>query len=135
MSDSTRHTDTRERLLDAAEYLFAQRGVDATSLRHITVEAAANLASVNYHFGSKEALFRAVFVRRIGARQLGAPGPAQRLRAGCWPEGSRAGVRPRGFCCPGTALAARSGAWRRVFHVPDGAPLHQTARAQDVIFE
>ena len=66
MSDSTRHTDTRERLLDAAEYLFAQRGVDATSLRHSTAEAAANLASVNYHFGSKEALFRAVFARRIG---------------------------------------------------------------------
>ena len=66
MIDLTQHTDTRERLLDAAKYLFAQRGVDATSLRHITAEAAANLASVNYHFGSKEALFRAVFVRRIG---------------------------------------------------------------------
>ena len=66
MSDLTQHTDTRERLLDAAKYLFAQRGVDATSLRHITAEVAANLASVNYHFGSKEALFRAAFARRIG---------------------------------------------------------------------
>lgn len=64
MSTSTQ--DTRDRLLDAAERLFAERGVDATSLRHITTEADANLASVNYHFGSKEELFHQIFTRRIG---------------------------------------------------------------------
>ena len=63
--NNTTH-DTRDRLLDTAERLFAERGVDATSLRHITTEAEANLASVNYHFGSKEALFRQIFARRIG---------------------------------------------------------------------
>lgn len=57
--------DTKERLLDAAERLFAQRGFAATSLRDITAEAQANLASVNYHFGSKEALLDAVFERRL----------------------------------------------------------------------
>jgi AcrR family transcriptional regulator len=57
--------DTKERLLDAAERLFAQRGFSATSLRDITAEAQANLASVNYHFGGKEPLLDAVFERRL----------------------------------------------------------------------
>lgn len=58
--------DTKERLLDAAELLFADHGIGQTSLRDITGLAAANLASVNYHFGSKDALMEAVFERRIG---------------------------------------------------------------------
>ena len=57
---------TRHRLLDAAERLFAQHGIDATSLRAITAEAGTNLASVHYHFGSKEALVDAVIARRLG---------------------------------------------------------------------
>lgn len=56
---------TRERLLDAAEKLFAEKGVVATSLRDITKEASANLASVNYHFKSKSDLTKAVIIRRI----------------------------------------------------------------------
>jgi len=58
--------DTHDRLLDTAERLFAERGIDATSLHHITAEADAKLASVNYHFGSKEELIRELFARRIG---------------------------------------------------------------------
>lgn len=57
--------DTRERLLDAAEQLFAECGIEATSLRTITAQAEANLASVNYHFGSKEELVKEVFARRV----------------------------------------------------------------------
>jgi AcrR family transcriptional regulator len=67
--------DTRQRLLDAAERLFASRGFEATSLRHVTAEAGANLAAVHYHFGSKEALIGAVFTRilePVTARQLAA---------------------------------------------------------------
>jgi len=60
------HTDTRESLLDAAESLFSEHGIQAASLRQITQMAGANLAAVNYHFGSKEGLVRAVFVRRLG---------------------------------------------------------------------
>ncbi len=56
---------TRERLLDAAESLFAKNGINATSLRAITAAAEANLASVHYHFGSKDALTQAVFARRL----------------------------------------------------------------------
>lgn len=58
-------SDTRERLLDAAEQLFAENGIGSTSLRAITAAAEANLASVHYHFGSKEALLVEVFARRI----------------------------------------------------------------------
>jgi AcrR family transcriptional regulator len=57
---------TKDRLLDAAERLFAQLGIEATSLRVITREAGVNLAAVNYHFQSKEALMHAVIARRVG---------------------------------------------------------------------
>ena len=56
-------TDTKERILDAAERLFADHGFQATSMRDITQEAGVNLAAVNYHFGSKEALLIAVLHR------------------------------------------------------------------------
>jgi len=58
-------TDTKQRLLDAAEALFARHGCHATSVRAITREAGANLAAVGYHFGSKEALIQAVIDRRL----------------------------------------------------------------------
>jgi AcrR family transcriptional regulator len=56
---------TQERILDAAEALFMEHGFEATSLRLITAAAGANLAAVNYHFGSKEELFQAVLTRRL----------------------------------------------------------------------
>jgi AcrR family transcriptional regulator len=56
-------SDTVERILDAAEQLFAEKGFAETSLRLITSKAGVNLAAVNYHFGSKKALIQAVFVR------------------------------------------------------------------------
>jgi len=56
-------TATKERILDTAERLFADHGFTATSLRDITNEAEVNLAAVNYHFGSKEALLLAVLER------------------------------------------------------------------------
>ena len=58
--------DTKERILDAAERLFAGQGYAATSLRHITGDAGVNLAAVHYHFGSKEELLQAVIMRRAG---------------------------------------------------------------------
>jgi AcrR family transcriptional regulator len=64
---------TKERILDAAERLFAERGFDGTSLRAITTEAGVNLAAVNYHFRSKNDLIHEVFSRRlapINARRL-----------------------------------------------------------------
>jgi AcrR family transcriptional regulator len=57
--------NTKDQILDAAERLFAEHGYDAASLRAITAEAGVNLAAVNYHFSSKEALFGAVFARKL----------------------------------------------------------------------
>lgn len=57
--------DTRSRILDAAEVLFMEHGFDGTSMRMITGRAGVNLAAVNYHFGSKEALMQEVFRRRL----------------------------------------------------------------------
>jgi AcrR family transcriptional regulator len=51
---------TRERLMVAAERLFAERGIDAVSIRDITNEAGANSAAIHYHFGSKAALITAI---------------------------------------------------------------------------
>ncbi len=65
--------ETKERILDAAERLFAEEGFDATSLRAVTAAAGTNLAAVNYHFGSKAALLPAVVSRilePVNARQL-----------------------------------------------------------------
>lgn len=57
--------DTRERIMNVAEALFAEQGFANTSLRTITARARVNLAAVNYHFGSKEALIQAIFSRRL----------------------------------------------------------------------
>jgi AcrR family transcriptional regulator len=56
---------TSDRILDAAERLFAQNGFAGTSLRDITAAAGANVAAVNYHFGSKEEMLRAVLTRIV----------------------------------------------------------------------
>lgn len=61
----TGHSDTRKRLLEATEWLFIESGYEAMSLRHITARAGANLAAVNYHFGSKEALTQEVLSQRL----------------------------------------------------------------------
>ena len=58
-------TDTKTRILDAAESLFMEHGFEATSLRSLTTAASVNLAAVNYHFGTKEELFEAVLTRRL----------------------------------------------------------------------
>ncbi|HEV1287576.1 MAG TPA: TetR family transcriptional regulator [Bryobacteraceae bacterium] len=59
-------SDTKTRILDAAEKLFGEKGFDGTSLREITTEADVNLAAVNYHFQSKDSLIEAVILRAAG---------------------------------------------------------------------
>ncbi|WP_456295837.1 TetR/AcrR family transcriptional regulator [Vibrio sp. AK197] len=58
---------TKDRILDVAEGLFAEHGFNDTSLRVITSKAGVNLASVNYHFGDKKTLVRAVLNRYLEA--------------------------------------------------------------------
>ena len=57
--------DTKEKILDAAEALFAAKGFRGTTMRAITGKADVNLAAINYHFGSKESLLEEVIKRRI----------------------------------------------------------------------
>jgi AcrR family transcriptional regulator len=59
--------DTRERLLNAAEQLFAERGISGTTVRALSKAAKVNLAAVHYHFGGKEGLLDAVVERRAAA--------------------------------------------------------------------
>lgn len=62
---NTTQFPTKDRILDAAEILFAQHGFAGASLRQVTFTANVNLAAVNYHFGSKENLINAVLRRRL----------------------------------------------------------------------
>ncbi len=74
MTTTTTPVDTKTALLDAAEEVISQHGFAGASLRAITSNAGTNLAAVNYHFGSKEELARAVIARHLG------PLNAERLR-------------------------------------------------------
>jgi AcrR family transcriptional regulator len=67
-------SDSRERILDAAERLFAEQGVVATSLREIGIHARANPGSIYFHWKTKAELVRDVFRRRLE------PLDAERLR-------------------------------------------------------
>lgn len=62
---STAASDTKTRILDAAEELFVEVGYDGMSLRQITSAAEVNLAAVNYHFGGKDPLTHAMLARRL----------------------------------------------------------------------
>ncbi|MFC8530766.1 TetR/AcrR family transcriptional regulator [Nocardia sp. NPDC057227] len=105
-ADATLSTDRR--LVAAAERLFAERGIDAVSLRAVMAAAGANVASVHYHFGSKDALVRAVIRARGGEISVrraelldaaGASAPSPRALA-------EAFVRP-----VAEAMAAGGGDW------------------------
>jgi AcrR family transcriptional regulator len=85
----TRPSDvTRERILKAAERLFAERGYDGTSIRAIVAKARVNQAAINYHFDGKDGLyrdvlrsaFRAVTEDQLAhAAEMGAMSPAEAL--------------------------------------------------------
>lgn len=72
---SLQHFSTKDRILHAAEELFAQQGFASTSLRQVTSRADVNIAAVNYHFGSKDNLVNEVFRRRMDEMS------AERLKA------------------------------------------------------
>jgi len=73
--------ETRTRILDAAEELFMQHGFEGTSMRALTTRAGVNLAAVNYHFGSKDALIEAVFRRRLDPVNLARIAELEKLEA------------------------------------------------------
>jgi AcrR family transcriptional regulator len=63
---SSAGVETRQRILNVAEHMFAEQGFAGSSLRGIIGAAEVNLAAIHYHFKSKEALLEAVLIRRIG---------------------------------------------------------------------
>ncbi|MBW1788665.1 MAG: CerR family C-terminal domain-containing protein [Deltaproteobacteria bacterium] len=94
MTNLRKEISTKDRILDEAEGLFAQKGYRGVTVREITQKAGCNLASVNYYFGSKHDLYQEVFrsrwiprairIRRTFERymeQEEAPTPAAAVRA------------------------------------------------------
>ena len=61
---------TREKLLEVAGPLFANRGYQATTIREICAGAGANVAAINYHFGDKLGLYTEVLQQSVRAAQL-----------------------------------------------------------------
>ncbi|MEA5669133.1 TetR family transcriptional regulator [Stenotrophomonas sp. MH1] len=72
---------TKDRILGAAEELFAQHGFAGTSLRQVTSHADVNIAAVNYHFGSKENLVNEVFRRRMDEMTAARLGQLEQARS------------------------------------------------------
>ncbi|MDA5193265.1 TetR/AcrR family transcriptional regulator [Govanella unica] len=62
--EGSRRDQVRDRILDVAERMFASQSFAGVSIRNVTAEAEVNLAAVNYYFGSKAGLLKAVFLRR-----------------------------------------------------------------------
>ncbi|MEZ4386201.1 MAG: TetR/AcrR family transcriptional regulator [Candidatus Krumholzibacteriia bacterium] len=62
-------SDTRSRLLEAAEQLFARHGFDGVSIRDIAAAAEVNVAAVNYHFQGKENLYREVLQQVVAGKR------------------------------------------------------------------
>lgn len=88
---------TKERLLEAAEELFAREGFERVSVRAITARAGANVAAVNYHFGSRRGLVHAVVERHVepGVRErLERLGELERRGGGTVEELAEAFIRP-----------------------------------------
>ena len=74
------HFSTKDRILGAAEELFALHGFAGTSLRQVTTQADVNIAAVNYHFGSKENLVNEVFRRRMDEMTAARMGQLEKAR-------------------------------------------------------
>ena len=64
------NNDTKNRILEKAEVLFAEKGYHAVSIREITSAAISNMAAVNYYFSDKKNLYMEVFRTRWVPREL-----------------------------------------------------------------
>jgi AcrR family transcriptional regulator len=65
LDQETHKEDARDRLLDAAEALFCEKGFEGVSVRELTATAGCNLAAVNYYFGGKDKLYAEMFRRQF----------------------------------------------------------------------
>ena len=83
--------DTRDRLLQAAAEIFAEKGFAATTVREICLRAPANLALINYYFGDKLALYKEVLQHAIHAED-----PGRKIAAGRRSSGRRPAIYDSG---------------------------------------
>lgn len=90
LDDTLTQPDARQRLLMAAEVVFANKGFEAASVREICSEAKANIAAINYHFGSKERLYIEAVKNAHSCSVRTGPPPT-------WPEGTPAVQKLRDF--------------------------------------
>jgi len=82
--------DAKKRLIAAAEEAFARKGFEAVSVREICTKANANIAAVNYHFGSKDRLYIEAVKHAHNCSTVGEPFPV-------WPDGTAPAVKLRDF--------------------------------------
>ncbi len=122
----------RERILDAAEQLFGERGYHAVSLREITALAGAEVALANYYFGPKEDLFREVVSRRIDEHCSGILSALDALEA---QPGQPPDIETiiHAFCAFSFRMTATGGeGWKNYFHLLSRSslsPLHDPGLA------
>ncbi|MBN2589640.1 MAG: TetR/AcrR family transcriptional regulator [Sedimentisphaerales bacterium] len=64
-TDEVLNQSVQERLLNAAEDIFCEKGFEGTSIRDIAASAGCNIASVNYYFGGKQQLYEQVWKRHL----------------------------------------------------------------------
>src|SRR5207253_1747819 len=106
--------DTKSRILDCAEELFSEQGLDRVSVRDITAAASVNIAAVSYHFGGKEELIEAVFKRRIAPVNEARLAALDKLEAGSRRKAIKveqiieAFIRPAVECCGDDDKGART---------------------------
>ena len=106
--------DTKRRILDVAEELFSEQGLDRVSVRDIIRAAKVNIASVSYHFGGKEELIAAVFERRISPVNTARIEALDRLETKAGKKSPNveqimeAFIRPAVECCEGDEQGAKA---------------------------
>jgi AcrR family transcriptional regulator len=107
-------TTTRDNIMDAAERLFAENGIGATSLRAIMEAAGVNAAAIAYHFGSKEDLIREILGRRLSPLNRERLKMLDALEAGAGKHSMTSDAILHAFIAPALRLASdrsRGGAY------------------------
>lgn len=92
--------DTRNKLLNAAERLFAEKGYDGTSLRDIADSAKQHLALSTYHFGTKEGLFEEVIKRRALELEEIRLGELEKIKVGSISRSAAVRALIEAYCLP-----------------------------------
>jgi AcrR family transcriptional regulator len=107
-------SDTRLKILDTAERLFGEQGYQPVSLRHITAAAGVNLASIHYHFGSKEELLDELVMRRAVPVSEERMEGLRRLREAAGPNPIALEDLLEAFLVPAFQAAEKSPEWARL---------------------